>query len=155
MQFNLVQTGEVAQIANTRHQWFEFGRRGTAARTRLGQTFLLLGIALAFGGCGRESTNVVVVYSAHDQIYSEPDFRRCEEKTGIRVKAVYDTESAKTVGLANRLAAESKNPQCDVFWNNEVVRTVMLKRNGVLERYVSESSHDIPAGIKGDVLSFL
>jgi iron(III) transport system substrate-binding protein len=90
----------------------------------------------------------VVVYTTHDQIYSEPIFRAFEEKTGIRVDAVYDTEATKTVGLANRLAAEASNPQCDVFWNNEVVRTVILKRKGVLERYVSESSRDIPAGMK-------
>ena len=50
------------------------------------------------------------------------------------MKAVYDTEATKTVGLANRLAAEARNPQCDVFWNNEVIRTVMLKRKGALER---------------------
>jgi iron(III) transport system substrate-binding protein len=50
--------------------------------------------------------------------------------------------------MANRLAAEAKNPQCDVFWNNEVIRTVILKRKGTLERYVSESSRDIPPGMK-------
>jgi len=113
-------------------------------------SLLMLLVSIGFwGGCGSRSANsTVVVYTTHDQIYSEPVFRLFEQKTGIRVDAVYDTEATKTVGLANRLAAEASNPQCDVFWNNEVVRTVILKRKGVLERYVSESVRDIPAGMK-------
>jgi iron(III) transport system substrate-binding protein len=68
-----------------------------------------------------------------DQIYSGPVFRRFEEKTRVRVKAVYDTEAIGTVGLANRLVAEATSPQFDVCWNSEVVRKVVLKRDGVLE----------------------
>ena len=37
----------------------------------------------------------------------------------------------KTVGLANRLLAESSHPQCDVFWNNEEFRTRELAARGV------------------------
>ena len=87
---------------------------------------LLVGQVLYCGCGGRGQQPTVVVYTTHDQIYSEPVFRRFEEKTGVRVKVVYDTEATKTVGLANRLAAEARNPQCDVFWNNEVTRTVIV-----------------------------
>lgn len=69
---------------------------------------------------------VVVVYCAQDQTYAEPILRDFEETTGIRVKAVYDSEAVKTVALANRLLAERDRPQCDVFWGNEEMRTRQL-----------------------------
>ncbi len=91
---------------------------------------------------------VVVVYTALDQIYSEPILRSFEDRTGIRVLPVYDIEATKTVGLVNRILAEGSHPRCDVFWNNEVVRTVVLKRKGLLESYRSPSASDIPDGMK-------
>src|SRR6476661_7022367 len=51
-------------------------------------------------------------------------------RTGIIVRPVYDNEAAKTVGLVNRLIAEKNNPQCDVFWNNEELRTHQLAHDG-------------------------
>lgn len=88
--------------------------------------------------------NKVVVYVAHDQDYSEPVLKEFEKRTGIKVEAVYDTETTKTTGLVNRLIAERDNPKADVFWNNEVSRTIVLKRMGILERYISPNSKDIP-----------
>jgi iron(III) transport system substrate-binding protein len=68
----------------------------------------------------------VVAYVAQDQVYAEPIFAEFEKRTGIRVRAVYDSEAVKTVGLANRLLAEKNHPQCDVFWGNEEMRTRQL-----------------------------
>lgn len=79
----------------------------------------------------------VVVYCALDQPYAEPIFTAFEKKTGIRVKPIYDSEAVKTTGLVNRIIAEGKHPQCDVFWNNEKLRTVMLAEKGSLEAYKS------------------
>ncbi len=90
----------------------------------------------------------VVVYAALDQIYSEPILKRFEEKTGISVKVVYDSEAAKTVGLAARLRAERDRPRCDVFWNNEIVRTIELQHEDVLAPYVSPMAADIPTPYK-------
>jgi iron(III) transport system substrate-binding protein len=73
----------------------------------------------------------VIVYAAQDQVYSEPILREFEKETGIKVKAVYDSEAVKTVGLANRLLAERGHPQCDVFWGNEEMRTRQLAVQGV------------------------
>lgn len=70
--------------------------------------------------------DVVIVYCAQDQTYAEPILRQFEEETGIQVKAVYDSEAVKTVGLANRLLTERDHPQCDVFWGNEEMRTRQL-----------------------------
>ena len=80
--------------------------------------------------------NQVIVYAAQDQVYAEPILRAFEKETGIKVKAVYDSEAVKTVGLANRLLAERGHPQCDVFWGNEEMRTRQLaaSRNGGIFR---------------------
>lgn len=77
------------------------------------------------------SSPVVIVYAAQDQVYAEPILREFEKETGIKVKAVYDSEAVKTVGLANRLLAERSHPQCDVFWGNEEMRTRQLAAQGV------------------------
>ena len=76
----------------------------------------------------------VVVYASQDQAYAEPILAEFTRRTGIRVRAVYDSEMVKTVGLANRLLAERDRPQCDVFWNNETLRTYQLKERGVIAR---------------------
>jgi len=73
----------------------------------------------------------VIVYCAQDQTYAEPIFQDFQKETGIKVRAVYDNEAVKTVGLANRLLAERKHPQCDLFWGNEEMRTRQLAANGV------------------------
>jgi len=95
-------------------------------------------------GCTREATKEVVVYTSVDQVFSEPILNDFEKKTGIKVKAVYDVEASKTVGLVNRLIAEKENPKCDVFWNNEIVRTIVLREKDVLMPYKSPSAEDIP-----------
>jgi iron(III) transport system substrate-binding protein len=77
--------------------------------------------------------STIVVYTSQDQVYSEPILRAFEEETGIRVQAVYDSEAVKTVGLVNRLIAEREHPQCDVFWNNEELRTRQLEVRGILD----------------------
>jgi len=86
----------------------------------------------------------VVVYTALDQVYSEPVLKRFEKKTGIKVKAIYDVEATKTIGLVNRIIAEKSRPQCDVFWNNEVVNTIRLKNKGLLEPYASPQARYFP-----------
>ena len=73
----------------------------------------------------------VVIYAAQDQVYAEPILREFEKETGIKVKAVYDSEAVKTVGLANRLLAERSHPQCDVFWGNEEMRTRQLAAQNI------------------------
>lgn len=72
------------------------------------------------------SRPVVILYAAQDQVYAEPILRDFERETGVRVRPVFDSEAAKTVALANRLLAERRHPQCDVFWGNEELRTRQL-----------------------------
>lgn len=95
-----------------------------------------------------EDAGSVVVYTALDRFYSEPILKQFEKETGIAVRPRYDTEATKTTGLYNRIVAESGRPRCDVFWNNEVLFTVSLKRRGLLEVFRPPNARDIPAAFK-------
>jgi iron(III) transport system substrate-binding protein len=81
-------------------------------------------------------------------VFSEPVLRAFEQRSGVRVNAVYDTEETKSTGLANRLLAERERAQADVFWSNEPVRTLILKSRGVLAPYQSPAAVDVPATFK-------
>ena len=86
----------------------------------------------------------VVVYVSEDQVFSEPILKDFEKGTGIRVKAVYDTEETKGTGVMNRLIAEKGNPQADVYWANEPIRAEVLKQKGISVPYVSPNAKGIP-----------
>ena len=86
----------------------------------------------------------LVVYVAHDMVHSEPLIRRFADETGLRVRAEYDIEASKTVGLVTRIRQEWSRPRCDVFWNNEIAHTVALAAEGLLAAYDSPSAADIP-----------
>src|SRR5215204_2794781 len=100
------------------------------------------------GGRSNAAAREVTVYVSTDRVFSEPVLRAYEQKAGVKVNAVYDTEETKSTGLANKLLAEKGRPQADVFWSNEPVRTLVLKKNGVLAPYKSPSSEGIPATFK-------
>ncbi len=94
------------------------------------------------------SRRPLVVYCAHDLIYSEAILREFERRTGIPVSIVPDTEAAKSLGLVDRLLREKEKPICHVFWNNELLGTMDLARQGVLQPYRSPSAERIPAAYK-------
>jgi len=108
----------------------------------LNRLFALCVLALA--GCSRGAPHVVV-YTSVDEIYARDVFEAFTRETGVRVKAVFDTEEAKTLGLVNRIVAERASPQADVFWNGECSRTAQLKAIGALEPYAPASAKDIAA----------
>lgn len=97
------------------------------------EKWMIFVTALLLVGCG-SGGDAVTVYTSQDQVYAEPILREFEQQTGIPVRAVYDSEAVKTVGLVNRLIAEKDNPQCDLFWNNEEFRTHQLASRGVLDK---------------------
>ncbi len=107
--------------------------------------FTSLSAFIGTAGCNSdEGAPVVVVYTSVDQMFSEPILKEFERQTGIIVKAVYDVEATKTVGLANRLIAEKERPLADVFWNGEILQTLRLKEEGVLAPFSSPSAALIP-----------
>lgn len=104
---------------------------------------IVMCISIFFVACENKS-NEVIVYTAVDEVFSEGVIKEFEEKTGIDVKVVYDTESNKTTGLVNRIIAEKDHPICDVFWNNEFMQTIALCEEGMLGEYVSPEADTIP-----------
>ncbi len=107
---------------------------------------LLIGLlsSLLLASCGAEPD--LVVYISLDQVFSAPLIDEFEAETGLTVRAEYDTEASKTVGLVKRIQEEAKrNPRCDVYWNNEIAQTVRLSEQGLLQPYDSPSAADIPA----------
>lgn len=91
-------------------------------------------VAVLVAGCAPEVPKQVVVYTALDEEFSRPIFDAFTRQTGIEVLAKYDTEATKTVGLANAIMAEGERPRADVFWNNELLHTLRLKREGLLRK---------------------
>lgn len=100
--------------------------------------------AFAMSGTG----DALVVYCAHDSIYSEALLRQFEAETGIDVAIRFDTEATKSLGLVNLLLQESRHPRCDVFWNNEILGTLDLQSAGILHPYQGPNFDRIPERFK-------
>lgn len=105
---------------------------------------LLAGLAAVFVRSSADSPRPLIVYCAHDSLYSDAVLERFRQQTGIPVTVVHDTEATKSLGLVNRLIREQQHPQCDVFWNNQVLGTIELKRRGLLLPYQGPGYDRIP-----------
>lgn len=111
---------------------------------------------VAVAGCRRDEAgnNVapaserVTVYCSVDDVYARPILASIEKRTGLKVDALYDTEAAKTAGLANRLRAEKSRPRGDVFWSSALLQTLLLAREGLLQEYKSPSAQNLPASLQ-------
>ena len=120
----------------------------------------VLAAIVAAGGCSKEpesapsaddSTSAsgrrVVLYTSADPDVRSAVISAFEQRTGIEVLEVGDTEATKTVGLARRLVDERESPRADVWWSNEPFYTIRLARAGVLEPYRSQANEaDFPGG---------
>lgn len=111
--------------------------------------FLSLAIIIFLLGCSKK-TNEVVVYTSVDQIFAEPVLQMFEKKTGIKVKAVFDTEETKSTGVLNRLIVEKNNPQCDVFWSGDPVRSIILKNKEITTGYLPDNAKNINTKFKDE-----
>jgi iron(III) transport system substrate-binding protein len=94
--------------------------------------------------------NAIVVYCAHDSIYADGILKDFEQKTGIPITVLYDSEATKSLGLVNQLKFEKDDPHCDVFWNNELLGTMDLANESVLEPYKGTGYERIPKQYKDD-----
>lgn len=113
----------------------------------LGAPFAVVGLS-ACNSCRSSNAREVVVYTSVDQVFSDPVFRAFEAESGLRVRTVYDTEETKSTGVLNRLIAEAKNPQADVFWSGDPVRPFQLVKRGLVEPYVSPQAAGLPASAR-------
>jgi iron(III) transport system substrate-binding protein len=110
---------------------------------------VIIATVLAFVLWGsRNQTAKVIVYTSVDQPLAGKIFREFERETGIPVRAVFDSEQTKSLGLVGLLLAESSSPQADVFWSGDPAHSLLLVNRGVVQPYISSSSVDIPSEFK-------
>lgn len=95
-------------------------------------------------GCTARSEREVVVYTALDSEFSQPILENYESDTGVPIRAKFDVEANKTVGLTQEIIAEADRPRCDVFWNNEILNTLRLEQRGLLEPYRPKTASAYP-----------
>ena len=100
-------------------------------------------------GCVAKTERDVVVYCALDEEFAAPILdafeRKTDHKTGVVAK--FDIESTKTVGLVNQILAEKASPRCDLFWNNEILHTVRLQKQGLLKPHDWPVPSDWPSDL--------
>jgi iron(III) transport system substrate-binding protein len=102
-------------------------------------------LVLACAGCTPTPQPRVVLYCAQDRDFAVPLLEEFQQQSGLPVVPKYDTESDKSVSLYRELLAEKERPRCDVFWNNEILCTILLRKQGLLEPYDSPSAKPYPA----------
>ncbi len=118
----------------------------TASATPIFSIFAAAAVGLTLTGC-RPSNSVndeVVIYTALDSAFSEQVLDDFSQKTGVQALPKFDTESTKTVGLTQAIIAEKDAPRCDVFWNNEILNTLRLEEQGLLDVYRSPAAASYP-----------
>lgn len=107
---------------------------------------VIIGVGFAF--FYHQQDESLVVYCAHDAVFSEEILKAFELKTGIKVEPRFDTEATKSLGLTNLIIREKEYPRCDVFWNNQTLGTAALKEQGLLAAYKGDGYHRIPDEFK-------
>lgn len=88
-----------------------------------------------------EPTRSVVLYTSADDYLADQLVAVFEQRTGIDVLMVGDTEATKTVGLYQRLVSEKDAPRADVWWSGEPFYTVRLAEAGVLAPFTATEAH--------------
>lgn len=71
-----------------------------------------------------------------------------EKDSGIKVVVRYDSEANKAVGLYEDLLRKAPKPRCDVHWNNEILATIRLQQQDVLQPYASPAAEPFPQRYK-------
>lgn len=91
-----------------------------------------LALAAAVPSACDDASRRVVLYVSADSHVARPVLQAFEDRTGVGVDVVSDTEAQKTTGLSRRLEAERDRPRADVFWSSEIFHTIRLAERGVL-----------------------
>ncbi|HEY3967507.1 MAG TPA: extracellular solute-binding protein [Planctomycetaceae bacterium] len=108
----------------------------------------LAGTLVVFRGTNAPDRQALVVYCAHDAVFADEVLKEFERQSGIPVIVKYDSEATKSLGFINLLIQEKNNPQCDVFWNNELLGTCELHEQGALMPYRGSGYDRIPKKFK-------
>jgi hypothetical protein len=116
-------------------------------RPRTWSSWLLALGLLALAGCTPPKPRVVL-YCAQDREFADGLLRDFTTESGLPVAPKFDTEANKSVSLFVELVHEKDRPRCDVHWNNEILSTLRLQRQGLLEPYDSPAAAPYPLSAK-------
>ena len=95
-------------------------------------------------GCGGGAAARVALYAPRTRSSPRSRSPSSSSAPALEVAPKFDTEKDKSVGLYTELVKEKDRPRCDVFWNNEILDTIRLQRQGLLEPYDSPSAKPYP-----------
>ena len=70
----------------------------------------------------------MVLYCSQDREFAAGLLEQFSQQTNLPVVPKFDTEANKSVGLYREIVAEKGRPRCDLFWNNEICRVLILER---------------------------
>ncbi|MCU0723727.1 MAG: extracellular solute-binding protein, partial [Planctomycetes bacterium] len=90
----------------------------------------------------------VVLYAAGDSLFTKEIIDAFGKSSDVDVEVAGDTETTRGVGLRLKIEQEKAQPRADVYWNNEIVNTVLLKKKGLLEPYKSPAYEDFPEAFR-------
>jgi iron(III) transport system substrate-binding protein len=105
-------------------------------------------LLLAATGCSR-SENHVALYCAQDEQFARNLLEDFRQQTNLTVDPKFDNEATKSVSLYEELVHEANRPRCDVYWNNEILNTIRLQRQNLLQPYASFAAQPYPAACRG------
>ena len=111
---------------------------------------LVLGLGLLVLMWKTQTNSKLTIYCAHDSVFAESVLRDFEYREGIPIEVKYDTEATKSLGLVERIIREKDHPQCDVFWNNELLGTLDLAQRGLLEPHKGKGWERTPLQWRDD-----
>lgn len=129
----------------SRHRSFRDGRSCRGGFVR--RTVAVVALTLGGGGCGGAGEGVTI-YSSLDPEFSQPVLSDYARTTGVEVRPKFDVESTKSVGLTQLIIQEAARPRCDLFWNNEILNTLRLRKRGLLASWSPPNAADIPDAFK-------
>ncbi len=109
------------------------GRSLLPSRFAIWQRLIVASASVLGFGCVPQREKNVVLYSASDRDFVAPILDAFERaNSGTEIARQFDVEASKTLGLVTRIEREKERPRCDVFWNNEIVHTIRLQKQGLL-----------------------
>lgn len=91
----------------------------------------------------------VILYTSADDAVVRAIVGEFEKTTGIKVKVAGDTEATKAAGLVQRILDEKQDEsgtRADIWWSSELVGTMRLAKEGVLEPCTPRTEGDFPGG---------
>jgi iron(III) transport system substrate-binding protein len=129
----------------TRRRWLLSGSTAAIALSIVGMVIYTFTAPDRSARAIDTSRDVVLYTSADDEVVRAVT-AEFNKNTGIKVKVVSDTEATKSTGLVQRIIDEHAEARAAVWWSSELVGTMRLATEGVLEPLSPRSDRDFPSG---------